>query len=210
MFAKLVEKFKQLSQQEKIMVYLAVFIAAWAVWDTLLYQPLRQKQNALFEELVTLQQQHDSQRQALLEASNHERTSPNAALQQKLSDLKAESARLQTQLMSGDKKFVPPALMAKALSDVLNQNQQLTLIELKTLPVITLLANKEQQPIYKHGLKIRFSGDYMATLHYLNLLEALPWHFVWDSIDYRVTTYPRAEIVITVYTLSFEEKWLDV
>ncbi|MFZ2725189.1 MAG: hypothetical protein WAX77_02940 [Methylococcaceae bacterium] len=210
MFAKLVEKFNQLSQQEKIMVCLAVLVAAWAVWDTLLYEPLRQKQNALFEELVTLQQQHDAQRQALLEASNHERASPNAALQQKLSDLKAESARLQTQLMSGDKKFVPPALMAKALSDVLNQNQQLTLIELKTLPVITLLANKEQQPIYKHGLMIRFSGDYMATLHYLNLLEALPWHFVWDSIDYRVTTYPRAEIVITVYTLSFEEKWLDV
>jgi MSHA biogenesis protein MshJ len=50
----------------------------------------------------------------------------------------------------------------------------------------------------------------MATLRYLSVLESLPWHFIWDNIEYHVTDYPQAEITIRIYTLSFEEKWLDV
>jgi MSHA biogenesis protein MshJ len=182
----------------------------YAAWDSLFYQPLQLKQKSLQQEQITLKAQLDSQQQAMQQLQNRDtQRDPNAEQTAKLQELKAHYQGLQNQLMSGDKKFVPPSLMAKVLSDVLNQNQQLSLLELKTLPISSLVASKELA-IYKHGLSIRFSGDYMATLLYLSVLESLPWHFIWDNIEYHVTDYPQAEITIRIYTLSFEEKWLDV
>lgn len=211
MIAKLLEKFAQLNQHEKRMVGLAILVIAWAIWDKWLYQPLQQQKIALQQELSNLSTQIAAQQQARLTLQRRDPTDPNATAQQKLLVLKTDYARLQAQLMSGEKKFVPPSQMAKALSDVLNQNQRLTLIALKTLPLSTLLSHKEQQqPIYKHGLAISFSGHYLDTLNYLTALEALPWHIIWDSIDYQVTHYPLAEVTIQVYTLSFEETWLNV
>jgi MSHA biogenesis protein MshJ len=108
--------------------------------------------------------------------------------------------------------LVPPQLMSVALSDILNQNNHLTLIKLDTLPVTTLLESKTSQanPIYKHGLAITFAGSYLDTLNYLKALESLPWHFIWESIDFQVKNYPIAETTIKVYTLSFKEIWLGV
>lgn len=98
-----------------------------------------------------------------------------------------------------------PALIANALSDLLKQHHQLTLIKLETLSV------KPQPPlIYQHGLELHFSGTYADTLAYLTALEAMQWNFVWDSVDYRVKDYPIAEITLRVHTLSLEKNWLDV
>jgi len=114
--------------------------------------------------------------------------------------------------MMHDKSLVPPQLMAIALSDILNRNNQLSLIKLDTLPATALTESKQSQPntIYKHGLSITFSGSYLDTLNYLKALESLPWHFIWESIDYQVIDYPTAETTIRVYTLSFKESWLGV
>jgi MSHA biogenesis protein MshJ len=102
--------------------------------------------------------------------------------------------------------------MAVALSDILNRNNQLTLIKLDTLPITTLLKSKQPQlnPIYKHGLTITFSGSYLDTFNYLKALESMPWHFIWESIDYQVKDYPIAETTLRVHTLSFKESWLGV
>jgi MSHA biogenesis protein MshJ len=113
--------------------------------------------------------------------------------------------------MLGNKKFVPPSLMAKALNDMLKQNQQLTLIKLESLPTTTLLSSKLQlHPTYKHGLEITFTGNYSDTINYLKALEELPWAIVWENIDYQVKDYPKAEITIRLVTLSFDEGWLGV
>jgi MSHA biogenesis protein MshJ len=122
-----------------------------------------------------------------------------------LAALKADYQHLRTQTQALNNTFVPPALMANALSHLLKQNNQLTLIKLETLPV------KPQPPlVYQHGLVLHFSGNYSDTLAYLTALEAMPWNFVWDSIDYRVKDYPIAEITLRVHTLSLEKSWLDV
>ena len=77
----------------------------------------------------------DSQTAAQLEISDN--IDPNIDNQTKLIELKAQYSRLQEQVMLGNKKFVPPSLMAKALSDMLKQNQQLKLIKLESLPITT-------------------------------------------------------------------------
>jgi len=70
--------------------------------------------------------------------------------------------------------------------------------------------NEAKPGIYKHGVRVEFEGDFYATLRYLQALEAMPWRFYWDSVDYQVLDYPTARVAITVHTLSLERGWIGV
>jgi MSHA biogenesis protein MshJ len=211
MLSNLQEKFEALTKREKIIVVGAILIGFWVGWDNFFYQPTQKKQLALQQQLLGLNQQITEQQLIAIKLENSSHIDPNLENRNKLTTLKAEYSRLQ-ELMMHDKSLVPPQLMAIALSDILSQNNQLILIKLDTLPVTTLLESKQPQsnPVYKHGLAITFSGSYLNTLNYLKALESLPWHFVWESIDYQVKNYPTAETTIKAYTLSFKESWLGV
>lgn len=211
MFNSLVEKFEALSKREKIIVISAVILGLWSGWDSFFYQPTQKELKASLQELGSIKQQISSQQQMAAILENSPRLDPNLGNRNKLAELKAEHSRLQD-LLKHDKMLVPPQLMAEALSDILSQNNHLTLIKLDTLPVSPLLESKlpQQNPIYKHGLSITFSGSYLDTLNYLKALESLPWHFIWESIDFQVTNYPIAVTTVKVYTLSFKEIWLGI
>jgi len=212
MFNNLQNKFETLTQREKIILAVAVLAGLWVGWDNFFYQPIQKKLLALHQDLSNLNQQITDQQLTAIKLENSNLSDPNLINQNKLIELKAEFNHLQDLMMQGNKNFVPPNLMAIALSDILNRNNQLTLIKLNTLPATTLLESKQPQlhPIYKHGLAITFSGSYLHTLNYLKALESLPWHFIWESIDYQVKDYPIAETTIKAYTLSFKENWLGV
>ncbi|MDO9270507.1 MAG: hypothetical protein Q7T96_15495 [Methylobacter sp.] len=212
MLNNLQEKFEALTKREKIIVAGAMVIGLWVAWDNFFYQPTHKKQMALQRDLTSLKQQITDQQLTSIKLENSSHVDPNLSNRNKLIGLKTEYNHLQELMMQGDKNFVPPHLMAVALSDILNQNNQLTLIKLDTLPVTTLIKSKQPQlkPIYKHGLVITFSGSYLETLNYLKALESLPWHFIWESISYQVKDYPTAETTIKAYTLSFKESWLGV
>ncbi len=211
MLNKIQERFQSLTPREKIIVSSALLAALWSSWDNFFYQPTLLRQNTLKLQLAGVNTQILSQQQTAALLENSKNTDPNIDNKNKLTELKAQYSVIQEQIMLGDKKFVPPQLMAKALNDMLKQNKQLTLVKLDSLPPSTLLSAKQQQhPIYKHGLLITFRGSYRDTVNYLQSLEALPWAIVWDSIDYKVKDYPVAEITIHAITLSFEKGLLGV
>ncbi|NOX76997.1 MAG: hypothetical protein GXP17_10380 [Gammaproteobacteria bacterium] len=64
--------------------------------------------------------------------------------------------------------------------------------------------------IFKHGVRVEFEGNFLATLRYLQALENMPWRFYWDSVDYQVLEYPVARVAITVHTLSLDRGWIGV
>ncbi|WP_262967006.1 hypothetical protein [Methylobacter psychrophilus] len=211
MLSKLQERFQSLSNREKVILIGALLAALWGGWDHFFYHPFALEQKLLKQQLDSLNTQIVIDQQTLTQLENSGNTDLNVDNQNKLIELKTQYSRLQDQIMLGDKKFVPSPLMAKALSDMLKQNQQLTLNKLESLPPTTLLAGKQQHlPIYKHGLVITFIGNYTDTVKYLKALEALPWAIVWDSFDYQVKEYPMAVCTLRMYTLSFEEGWLGV
>jgi MSHA biogenesis protein MshJ len=211
MIDKIQERIQSLTSREKIIVFATALVILWGVWDSLIYRTLAAKQKINDQQLINLESQVTQLKQNSLELEKTTQTDPNVENQNKLNELKAQFSRFQEQIMYGNKKFVPPEQMAKALGDMLNQNKHLELIKLETLPPDTLLSSTGQhQPIYKHGLVITFSGTYADTANYLESLEALPWAIVWDELDYRVKNYPKAEITLRVLTLSFDKEWLGV
>lgn len=73
-------------------------------------------------------------------------------------------------------------------------------------------ASKEAVEIglYRHGVKLVFEGDYLATVEFLQSLEQESWRFFWQALQYDVEKYPKARITLTLYTLSPERAWLGV
>ena len=71
-------------------------------------------------------------------------------------------------------------------------------------------AKQENIGVFKHSVFVSLAGEYFDVLSYLQALERLPWKFYWEAIDYQVTDYPRAKVVIEVYTLSTEAGILGV
>jgi len=211
MVNKLRVRFNALTDREKIIVVATAIVLFWAGWDKYFWSPLNQQQDQLRQNLNLLNQQLSANKQAAMQLESGIAVDPNRANKSKLATLNSELIRLQNQVKQLGEKFVPPRLMAQALNDILSQNHQLALISLDTLPVTKLIEGDTQSlPIYKHGLALTFSGNYLNTLEYLKSLESLPWRINWDSIDYQVKNHPVAETTIRAYTLSFEESWLGI
>lgn len=62
--------------------------------------------------------------------------------------------------------------------------------------------------LYKHAVKLAIEGEYFAVVDYLESLEALPWKIYWHALDYQVENYPKAKVVLEVYTLSTEKGFI--
>jgi hypothetical protein len=55
---------------------------------------------------------------------------------------------------------------------------------------------------YQHILKVEFQGNYYSTIAYLALLEKKSSRIYWDSMEYKVLNYPKANIVIKLHVIS--------
>ncbi len=62
--------------------------------------------------------------------------------------------------------------------------------------------------VYKHTVVLALEGSYFNVITYLKSLENLPWKIYWHELDYSVTDYPKAEVLLEVYTLSTEEGFI--
>jgi MSHA biogenesis protein MshJ len=64
--------------------------------------------------------------------------------------------------------------------------------------------------IYRHALRLELQGSYNDTLDYIERLEQLPWGLAWETLDIHMQRYPKARIILHLYTLSLKEEWLGV
>ena len=64
--------------------------------------------------------------------------------------------------------------------------------------------------LYRHGVEIRLEGSYGELQAYVTQLEQLQQRLVWGQLQYKVLEYPRAEMSLTVYTLSPDRAWLSL
>lgn len=203
--------FEKLSLREKIILTTAITIVLWALWDMFFYQDIHNQKQQLKQSLLEVTQQISAEKLKAIQLNISAKINPNQQNHNQLKSLKVEYHQLKEELQQQDKKFIPPKLMAEALTDLLKEASDTRLIKLESFPASFLLNSEAPvYPIYKHQLAMTFTSSYLNTLNYLTALEALSWYFVIESIDYQVTDYPLAEVTLHVYTLSFEKGWLDV
>jgi MSHA biogenesis protein MshJ len=202
-----------MSLQERILLLAAVLVLAAFAWERWLMQPLDAQSASLSRQLSDKHQQIaalDAQSARIVERSQHD---PDA-------DTRARIAEVRRQLQAAEEQFavktadlIEPRMMASVLETVLEKFERLEFVGVESLtpePLVKLEggAAPAAAGAFRHGMRIRFAGSYLDMLAYLEALEALPYGFFWESVDYEVGEFPDGEGSVVVYTLSRYSDWI--
>ena len=76
--------------------------------------------------------------------------------------------------------------------------------------VAPAMANKPRELLYRHGVEIVLQGSYLDMIAYMDALEALPAQLFWGKAELAAGQYPNARLKLTLYTLSLDQKWMQL
>lgn len=213
------DRYLAFSRRERLLVALAAVFGPLLIGYSLFVDPqsarLKAMENTLAGEgttVVRLQAEEASLQQQLS-------IDPDAGRKADLAALTAERDRLDEQLRQFSAVLVRPEEMNGLLESLLAHHAGLRLLGLKTLAPQSVLALEgaregDGKPVersfdlYRHGVEIRLEGNYGQLQAYLSQLEKLQQKLLWGPLKYQVIDHPRAELTLTVYTLSPDRTWL--
>lgn len=149
---------------------------------------------------------------------------PDAGKKAELAALTADRDKLDRQVAEQGSTLVRPEQMNGVLERLLARHAGLRLVSLKTLAPASVLKTPASEggkgggdkletrvfDLYRHGVEIRLEGTYGELQSYQEQLERMPQRLLWERIDYRVIDYPRAQMTLSVFTLSPERMWLSL
>jgi MSHA biogenesis protein MshJ len=208
---RLITRFENLSLRERGLVLLVIIGLIYAIWDFLLMQPLEEQRLHLSSLLQYKQKHLNTLNQTIQELKN-------PSIEPDANDDNYTLNNLRNQLLHQENKIkfltstlISPQNMLKMLKSVLVPTS-LTLLKLETqisqLSQPLSKINTSAQ-VFKHSLRIEFSGNHKDMLAYVRFLEDLPWKFYWDELDIVINNYPSTHITLTVYTFSRKAGWID-
>lgn len=210
-----------LSLRERAIVFAACAFVMIALVGELLLAPLLEKQKNLSAGVVQQQERMKEQQarlQAILQARSDNEHSP---LRMRLEQLKQQWQDQAVYLDERREHLVEPGKVVDVLARVLRENDPVQLVQLKTLPVSTLIdkprvdggqpvAATAQQQIFRHGVQMTVRGSYLDLLRYTAALEQLPVGLFFGEASLTVERYPEAVLTLTVFTLSLDSAWLTI
>jgi MSHA biogenesis protein MshJ len=208
-----------LSLRERLLVLFAVVLLMFTLWNQLLMAPLGRSQEQLKAQIGQARNDITRLERQTDEISRAREIDPDQENLTRRQQLQTEIADLDQRLKEQTDALIAPDVMAKLLEQILTRDTDLRLVRienLKSMPLLDPGADKQEAPagaapgIYRHGIVIEFDGGYLSTLRYLRALEALPWRFYWDGVEYKVDHFPNAHVTITVHTLGLREGWIGV
>lgn len=223
-------RYLTLTRRERLLVAAALVFAPLFILNTLLLEPLDVRKRNLNTALSAQQRTVTDMQGQVLVLQQQLQNDPDAAKRAELEGLVAERALLDGQISAFKASLVRPADMNGLLEGLLSRQPGLRLVSLKTLPPKSIRpapattqaqgtqgAVAPQAPafdLFRHGMEIRIEGNYADLLAYLVHLEQLNSKLLWGELDYQVletsAEFPKAEMTLTVYTLSTDSAWLSI
>lgn len=205
------EKFDALSQRERVMVAAAVII----VVGMTLYMPLESlllKRDALQRESKALVAENSISEQQIALYQQKLAQDPDEEYRARLTTLTQQMADIDSQLTEQMVDMVPAERMPAMLSELLVRVKGVKLQSFDSIAPTPLLAVGEENKLnlYSHGIKLVLEGDYFSTVKFIEAVEAMPNKLYWKQLDYSVAQYPKANIVLELYTLSINEDFISV
>lgn len=211
MFNHLGQKFDVLSQRERGLIAVAVFV----LLGMLSFMPLEslwKNHSRIAQQLKTLEQENSISVQQLELYQQRLAMDPNQDYQQRLSLLLLQNQDIDAQLNEQMVDMVPADYMPELLSQLLGQVQGVKLLKFTSIAPVPLLAVGEEKKLnlYSHGIRMSLEGDYFSVLHFVEAVEAMPDKLYWKRLDYKVADYPKGSIDIELYTLSINKDFISV
>ena len=209
--------------RQRLLLLVAVVAVFLTLWDAVLMRSSKMREEqaksdtALLEKQVkALELQAEATLKKLAADPNLERRKRKEELERQLADLDAGFNERTADL-------IPPSEMVRVLKELLGRDSGLQLVRLESVPASALLAADEESGsegkvdlgsgpvrLFRHGLVLEMSGDYLSVLRYVQAIEQLPWKFFWESMNYQVQQWPVGRITLKLLSLSSEEGWIGV
>jgi MSHA biogenesis protein MshJ len=222
-WADMSQKFIALNARERWMIFGAVLCIFYGLYSYSL-EPILKRQQVLKNEITQDVMQNQSLEQQLAVFTTSNGAVSASPEQLKVQELQDNIIAQDQDIESLKNTLIRPEKMPDLLSDLLHQNEKLTLVSLKTLTPKGLfeevnppnkVVNQHDLPIFKHGVEISIKGHYLDLLNYIAGVEDMPWHVLWDKANLEVesepsTPFPLSQITLTVYTLSLDKNWLSI
>lgn len=216
-------RFSALASREKMMVSAAVLLGGGFLGFSFLIEPQMIREANQSKRIVQTKLELDGV-EAQLTATQSQKTDPDAANKLALQEARKSMAAIDMRLQGIQDSLVPPDKMQAFLAAILSKNRNLEVLSFRTLPVSTLVDTGEDKKdakhdkalavkganIFKHGVEIRLAGKYGDIVAYLSEMEAMPQKIIWGRVELTTEEYPRSVLLLTVYTLSLDRKWLVV
>ncbi|HCG8623018.1 type II secretion system protein GspM [Vibrio parahaemolyticus] len=210
-WSSLEERFGDMSAREKMLVALCGFVTVVMLLFTLVLEPKLNQISNNERQLSNLKQSNQKTEIDILRVKAQLKKDPNADIDLEISNLLTESQHLSMQLSQIIEHLVTPSQMAGVLESVLEQQSGIHLVSLQTLPSEPITEDKEASQYsgyYVHPVRMEITGDYFSIANYLNKLESLSASYFWRSFSYKVEEYPKAKLVLEVYTLGSREEFI--
>jgi len=222
---KLAAKVDTLTLRERAIIFVMAALFVVVLMNLTLLDPQFAKQKQLSRKAQEERAQIAAIQTEIQQKVKAQGPDPDIAARDRLSKLKQQATLIRATLQETQKNLVPPEKMAVLLEDLLKRNGKLRLLSLKTLPASNFSTSvadatppsaaspaKPQggQAIYKHGVEIKVEGGYLDMLEYMAALEKTPWQLFWSNARLNVDEYPKATLVLTLYTFSLDKKWLAI
>lgn len=220
------------SLRERILVFAAGALAVIALLNFLLVEPSLAKQRRLSQEIRQRQVEIARIQEEVRKLALGRQAGPNQAMLAQLEEMKRRALEMERRLEQEQRNLVPPEQVGALVEEMLSRNRKLSLVEMKSLPVVDLApgATQATKPaaskpaenrsggavlradahLYRHGVEITVTGGYMDLLGYLRDLEKLPKQMYWGQMDLRVVEHPQISLKLSVFTLSLDPAWLVV
>ncbi len=228
-WGQLKHRFESFEKRERLLIVGAMAAVIYLLWDFMLLQPMAKEMQILNARERVAQQAIQVTEAEITVLQGITKQDPNAALRHEIQALNNKLARLDEQLDTLAVGLVPAQQLPKIMHDVLSKTGSLTIEHLATLPpqelALSASARRDIQAtdaaaddapasqgnvkLYKHSVVLNMSGDFPAVVQYLRALERSDWRFYWESLNYKVASYPQAKIRIRVFTLSSQRGVLD-
>tara|TARA_Y100000588_G_scaffold71606_1_gene73631 strand:- start:1207 stop:1857 length:651 start_codon:yes stop_codon:yes gene_type:complete len=210
-WSSLEERFDEMSAREKVLIALCGLVTVVMLLFTLVLEPKLNEVNSNDKQLRNSKLTNQQTEIEILRIQAQLKKDPNAEIDQAISQLLTESQHLSMQLSEIIEHLITPSQMTSLLESVLEQQSGIHLVSLQTLPAEPITEDKEASQYsgyYVHPVRMELTGDYFSIANYLTKLEGLPASYYWRSFSYNVEDYPKAKLVLEVYTLGSREEFI--
>ena len=209
---KLSERINGLNLRERALLLLAVLAVIFLIWDVVLMNPVRERQEHVRADLEQVRNQVSELSTGIQQLATARASDPNIELRARIESLEAETDALEDRLASSYGDIAEPRQALDTLSGLLSDRPGLDLVTLENRPVQTL-GDDQGNPVpgvFVHRIRVVVETDHDGVRDYLALISGLPSGIFLESMRLDVPDWPTNRVELMLFSLTLDENWLGV
>jgi len=201
-----VDRIDALELRERVLLLAATIVVVYLLMDSFGLQPILKAQQVSGQRISELETKLAATRRQADLFNDKSELDPLAERRLRHDALVAQLSALDDRIVGQLGALVEPAQAADMLEQVLTSHRGLKLksLQASTEPLTDLDVGEQGNTggLGRYQIEMVVEGGYLDLMRYLQELEAMPWKFFWQEVDFQTADYPRAETRLHLYTLG--------